>query len=100
MPLIKVGRMDDLPPGTMIEAQVHDRPVAVCNVNGQIFCVDGICPHAGGPLAGGALHGSILVCPWHGWEFDCTTGQADVQELRLATFPVHLQDDEILIEHP
>jgi nitrite reductase/ring-hydroxylating ferredoxin subunit/uncharacterized membrane protein len=33
------------------------------------------CSHRGGPLAGGELVGDCLRCPWHGSEFDITTGQ-------------------------
>ena len=36
----------------------------------ESFTLDGICPHAGGPLAKGALNGNVVTCPWHGWQFD------------------------------
>ena len=54
-----------------MEALVGDGTYAVCNAGGEIHALDGICPHAGGPLGQGALHGTTLVCPWHAWEFDC-----------------------------
>ena len=101
MPLLKVGPLQALPPGSVTEVENGDTTYAVCNVEGKLHCVDGICPHAGGPLGQGNLNGSLLVCPWHGWEFDCATGVNDFDEdLRLETFPVHVQGDEILIDVP
>ena len=48
----------------------------------------------------GALHGTLLVCPWHGWEFDCTTGVCAFDPgLSLRRYPVHvLEDRSIAVE--
>lgn len=63
--------------------------------------MDGICPHRGGRLAHGALHGATVVCPWHAWEFDCRTGEHDYNpEIRLRTFPVDIRDGNILLDLP
>ena len=62
--------------------------VAVCNVAGTLYAIDGICPHSGGPLGHGALDGPILTCPFHGWEFDCRTGRSSADEdLKLRHLP-------------
>ena len=42
----------------------------------------GICLHRGGPLAEGRLDQCVVTCPWHGWQFDVTTG-ALVQDSRV-----------------
>ena len=47
---------------------------AAFNVDGEYRVIDGICPHAGGPLGQGTLSGSIVTCPWHGWQFDVESG--------------------------
>ena len=49
--------------------------VAVANVAGEFHVIDGLCPHQGGPLGTGTLCGTVLTCPWHGWQFDVTTGK-------------------------
>ncbi len=99
MPLVKVGPAKALPPGSVQEVDTGEATYAVCNVEGKLFCVDGLCPHAGGPLGQGILNGDMLVCPWHGWEFNCHTGVNDFDEdLQLKTYPVVVQGDEILIE--
>ena len=49
--------------------------VAIANVDGTLHAIDGLCPHQGGPLGTGALCGTTLTCPWHGWQFDVATGR-------------------------
>jgi nitrite reductase (NADH) small subunit len=65
-------------PGTAQEYVVAERVVALFNVNGEIYALDGICPHQGGPLGKGRLQGEIVTCPWHGWQFNVRTGQHEV----------------------
>jgi nitrite reductase/ring-hydroxylating ferredoxin subunit len=85
---IAVAKLESCPPGASLEAVAGDRIVAVYNVDGEIFALDGVCPHQGGPLGRGALAGCIVTCPWHGWQFDVRTGQhqlsATIQQPRLA----------------
>jgi len=82
-----------------MEAQIRDRTYAICNAGGEIHALEGICPHAGGPLGQGALHGTTLVCPWHAWEYDCRTGGNERDDgLRLSVLPVKIEGDDIFIE--
>lgn len=65
----------DCPVGSGVECIAGERVVALFNVEGTFFALDGICPHQGGPLGKGVLSGCIVTCPWHGQQFDVTTGQ-------------------------
>ncbi len=59
----------------------------------------GVCPHLGGPLGHGALHGTALVCPWHAWEFDCITGEFDANpDVKLRKFAVKVEEGNILVD--
>jgi nitrite reductase (NADH) small subunit len=99
MPFLKVGSLADLTPGSVMEAVVDGRRVAVCNTGEALHAVDAICPHAGGPLAHGALHEHMLVCPYHAWEFDCRTGEHDYNPaVKLDTFAVKAEGDDILVD--
>ena len=75
MPWHKVAAVDDCPAGSSLEAVVGDRVIALFNVDRQFFALDGVCPHQGGPLGEGDLNGCVVTCPWHGWQFDVTSGQ-------------------------
>ena len=72
---IPVASAADCPPGSSIERVAGGRMVAIANVDGTLHALDGLCPHQGGPLGTGALCGTTLTCPWHGWQFDVTTGR-------------------------
>lgn len=88
----------DLPPGSAREVVVSNRIVALFNVDGVIHALDGICPHAGGPLGEGRLQGCILTCPWHGWQFDVTTGQHCLTpHIRQTLFPVRVENGQIQV---
>ena len=101
MAFVKVGFLKSLPPGSAVQVEIGESAVAVCNVDGTLHAVDGICPHSGGPLGHGALEGPILACPFHGWEFDCRTGMSDISEyVKVATYPVKIENDEILVDLP
>lgn len=66
--------LSDCPPGTCLETVAADRIVALFNVDGIMYALDGVCPHQGGPLGRGCLEGAIVTCPWHGWQFDVRSG--------------------------
>jgi nitrite reductase/ring-hydroxylating ferredoxin subunit len=95
----KVGSLSAIPSGSVTEMIAGDRPLAVCLVDGEVHAIEGTCPHRGGPLGYGALHGTTVVCPWHAWEFDCTTGRATFSDhLELAKFPVKIEGDDVLVD--
>jgi nitrite reductase/ring-hydroxylating ferredoxin subunit len=99
MSWVRIGRLDEVAPGHVAEVIVANRPYAVCNVDGEFHVLSGECPHRGGPLGQGALHGRMLVCPWHAWEFDCVTARNDRDpDLRLGKALVKVEDGGIWIE--
>jgi len=101
MPFVKVASLSTLPPGAVAEVLLNGEPYAICNVDGVIRALSGVCIHRGGPLGQGQLHQGRLVCPFHLWEFDCASGEYDFDPARrVPTFPVRVEGDDILIEAP
>jgi nitrite reductase/ring-hydroxylating ferredoxin subunit len=95
---ITICKVSDIPPGTGKPFEVEDRMVAVFNVNGTFYAIEHYCPHRGGPLGEGALYDKMVNCPWHGWEFDVTTGESPViPDEKLETFPVKTDGDNLII---
>ena len=72
---IRIASLEQCPEGSVQQCVAKDRIVALANVAGEIYALDGICPHQGGPLGKGTLENCIVTCPWHGFQFDVTTGQ-------------------------
>lgn len=79
----------ELGEGQVTEVVVGESTVALVRIDGQVFAVDGICPHAAGPLGDGHLAGYTLTCPVHGWSYDVRTGASSVRpDVSLRTYPV------------
>lgn len=98
---IEVTQVTDVPVGTGKEFTVGGRVVALFNVDGTFHAIDGICAHAGGPIGDGALQGCIVTCPWHGWQYDVSTGAMCLNEqIRLESFAVKLEGELVLVELP
>jgi nitrite reductase (NADH) small subunit len=101
MAFIRAGELRHLPPGSAMQFEHGENAVAICNVNGTLHAIGGICPHSGGPLGHGALDGPMLACPFHAWEFDCRTGASDVDDtLQLPVYPVKVDNGEIFVDLP
>jgi nitrite reductase/ring-hydroxylating ferredoxin subunit len=41
---------------------------------GRLLAHATVCPHQGGPLDDAAVEAGAVICPWHGYRFDCATG--------------------------
>jgi ferredoxin-NADP reductase/nitrite reductase/ring-hydroxylating ferredoxin subunit len=78
--------------------QVDGHELALFLVGSEVRCIDGLCPHEGGPLAQGDLAKGVVSCPWHGWSFHCDSGRAgDGNGCSLQTYPVKIEDDRVLV---
>jgi len=96
---IEIAHVGECQPGKTLELVVEDRIVALFNVEGEFFALDGVCPHQGGPLGKGELSGCIVTCPWHGWQFDVRDGKNQLtSSLRHLAFPARVENDKILIQ--
>lgn len=99
--LVTVARAEDVPRETGLECTVEGRIIALFRVGDAILALDGICPHAGGPLGQGRLEGCIVTCPWHGWQFDVTTGtHCLTPRIRQNQYPVRVSGGEVQVEIP
>ncbi len=117
--LIAVGALADVPAGRFLMVDVHGRRVGVTRLpDGALRAVRDHCPHKGAEICRGQICGTslpsapgelvfgrageVLVCPWHGYEYDLVTGEQLYQEhpTRLLTLPVAVQDGQVFIRAP
>src|SRR4051812_47403026 len=95
---VKMATLDEIPRGESKEVEHDGRIYAIFNVEGTIHAIDGICPHQGGPLADGPLEGTLVTCPWHGWQFDVCTGKTPLgSRIKQAVYEVKVEGQDILI---
>ncbi len=68
---------------------------------GTFYAIDNACAHRGGPLGEGDLEGRIVLCPWHAWRWDVTTGaNANNPAVKMACFPVVVENGAVFVELP
>ena len=72
-------------------AQGHGRTVvvdghgiALFHVNGSYYAIDDACTHEDAPLGEGEMEGPIVLCPYHDWRYDVTTGECLTDKTRPA----------------
>jgi nitrite reductase (NADH) small subunit len=95
---VTVARIDDFPPGSVRTVRSGDEEIALAHVDGRFCAVQGKCLHLGGPLGEGQLEGSVLTCPWHGWQYDVCTGLNEFDHaIRLETYDVQVEDGEVRV---
>jgi nitrite reductase/ring-hydroxylating ferredoxin subunit/uncharacterized membrane protein len=64
----------DLPTDTPRGVEVNGMQVVLVRQGTEVYALDAVCSHLGGPLAEGHVEGDGLVCPWHGSRFRLTDG--------------------------
>jgi nitrite reductase (NADH) small subunit len=96
---IEVGRIDEIPKLGARVIKTQDGNIAVFrNANDEIFALKDQCPHKGGPLSQGIVHGRSVTCPLHNWVLGLEDGQAQGPDEGCATtYPVKLHDNMIFI---
>ena len=109
-----VARVEDIPPGGRKILKVKGREVGVFNLGGTYYALKNVCIHQGarvclGKVTGTTLpskvyefkygrEGQILRCPWHGWEYDITSGRSLFDEkVGVVSYPVSVEDGQIFI---
>jgi nitrite reductase (NADH) small subunit len=99
MPFVLVANIADVPLGTVHEIQVAGKAVALANVDGKFFAINNTCLHRGGPLGEGSLQGKTVTCPWHGWEYDVTTGKLlQNPSMGVACYATEVRGEEVFVD--
>ena len=63
-----------------------------------VFALLDRCPHKGGPLSQGIVHGTAVTCPLHSWQIDLSTGQALAPDAGCARhFPVKVESGFVFL---
>ncbi|MGB0034809.1 MAG: Rieske (2Fe-2S) protein, partial [Candidatus Acidiferrales bacterium] len=75
MAFLRTAKKEEVPPGVIREYAIDGKVFALANVAGKLFAINNVCLHRGGPLGQGELHGQLVTCPWHGWQYDVTSGK-------------------------
>lgn len=64
----------------------------------EAFAIDDECPHKGGPLSQGIVHGRSVTCPLHNWVIALDTGSAQGADAgQVRTYPLRIENGRILL---
>ena len=95
----RAASLSEVAAGTIKEVQVGGKTVALANVGGLFFAIDNTCLHRGGPLGEGQLEANVVTCPWHGWQFNVTTGKAVMNpDEGVACYRTEVRGDAVFID--
>ena len=97
---VDIGSLDDIPrQGARLVRTAQGCVAVFRTADDRVFALDDRCPHKGGPLSEGIVHGTRVTCPLHNWVFDLATGEAQgADDGRVATHAVTVADGRILID--
>lgn len=96
---IRTAKTAEIPPGTIREFQVDGRAIALANVGGRFYAINNTCLHRGGPIGQGPLQGNVVTCPWHGWQYDVTTGKVNQNPaVGVDCYPVEVRGEDIFVD--
>ncbi len=96
---IDIGALDDIPRQGARVVRRADGDIAVFRtLDDQVFALRDKCPHKGGPLSQGIVHGHKVACPMHDWKIHLETGMAVApDEGCAARFPVRIDDGRVFL---
>ncbi len=99
--LTRVAAVADLTPGQGKVVTAEGTEIALFNVAGVFHAIGNTCCHRGGPLGEGSLEGKTVTCPWHGWDYDVTTGATTMNPaLKVPVYRTEVRGSEVFVELP
>jgi len=91
----KVANIKDLKESKLLRVDVEGKPIVLAMVQENVYAMDAVCSHEGGPLEDGSLEGYELKCPWHYAIFDVRNAKVSEQTVwatDLQSYPVKVDD--------
>ena len=98
--IIDIGALADIAPhGARVVKTVYGCVAVFRTATDEVYAMDDRCPHKGGPLSEGIVHGAKVTCPLHNWVFDLATGQAQGADVgQVATYEVRVLDGRLMLD--
>jgi nitrite reductase (NADH) small subunit len=97
---LDIGWLDQIPVrGSRTVTVAGGEEVAVFRTaDNRVFALANRCPHKGGPLSQGIVHGHSVACPLHNWRIALATGEAQGEDKGCTpTIPVKVDAGRVLL---
>jgi nitrite reductase/ring-hydroxylating ferredoxin subunit len=95
-----IGERDKIQPDMPLTVENGERGVGVYELDGELYALEDLCPHAFALLSQGFVQDGKVECPLHAAIFDIRTG-ACVEGpggRNLETYPVELRDNKVYVQ--
>ena len=100
MSWIEIGALEDIPRlgSRIVRTELGD--IAVFRTSDDaVFALRDRCPHKGGPLSQGIVHGKRVTCPLHNWVIELQSGEAVAPDVGCATrYAVRVEGGRLWLE--
>jgi nitrite reductase (NADH) small subunit len=95
----EIAKLDDIPRLGARVLRTDTMDIAVFRTAAdQVFALRDRCPHQGGPLSQGIVHGATVTCPLHNWKIDLASGEAQKPDEGCAhRFPVKVENGVVYL---
>lgn len=96
---IEVGKVEEIPlQGARVVTRAEGDIAIFRTVDDEIFALRDKCPHKGGPLSQGIVHGKRVACPLHDWKIHLDSGEAVApDEGCAARYPVKVENGVVML---
>ena len=100
MSWLDIGALDNIPRrGARVVKTVHGCVAVFRTHDDRVFALDDRCPHKGGPLSEGIVHGHDVTCPLHGMVIGLADGLATgADNGAVATYAARVEGGRILLD--
>ena len=100
MSWIDIGALEDIPLRGARVVKTRLGCIAVFRTSEEeVFATSDRCPHKGGPLSEGIVHGKSVTCPLHNWVFSLENGEAQgADEGMIDTFAIRIEDGRLMLD--
>jgi nitrite reductase (NADH) small subunit len=96
----RVCALTDIPMlgSRVVRSTRHDDIAIFRNGEDEVFALHDQCPHKGGPLSQGIVHGRTVTCPLHSWKIQLDCGAAIAPDVGCTKlFLVKLKNGEVYL---
>jgi len=96
---MRVCALDEIPVLGARVVRAGERDISVFrNAEDEVFALLDKCPHKGGPLSQGIVHGRSVTCPLHNWKIDLSNGESLAPDVGCThSFAVKLEQGDVLL---
>lgn len=97
---IDIGALDDVPKlGARVVKTAQGCVAVFRTAEDEVFALDDACPHKGGPLSQGIVHGKSVTCPLHNWVISLESGTAcGADEGNTRTHKIRVEAGRLLLD--